>query len=158
MSQVTTSIRIQGTLERVFDLVTTAKYWPQWHLATVAVSGQIDQPMQLGDVIRERARIGGVEGEGDWKVVNYERPRRVVLHVSGTEIGEVRITYGFEQHGSKVEFKRTLEFDASHLPENLRQATERQMETDSESGLRRLKGVVEAMLFDPEDRNLHQAH
>ena len=145
MSQVTTKISIHGTPERVFDLVTTAKYWPQWHPATVAVSGQIEHPMQMGDVIRERARIGGVEGEGDWKVVEHERPRRVVMRVPGTQVGDVQITYGFVTHGDEVEFTRSLEFDVSLLPENLRPVVERQMETDSAAGLRRLKELVESM-------------
>jgi uncharacterized protein YndB with AHSA1/START domain len=146
MSQVTTGTGIQGPIEQVFDLVTTARYWPLWHPATVAVSGAIDHPMRLGDVIREHARIAGVEGEGDWTVVEYERPHRVVLHVPGTRVGDVEITYGFEQQGNLVQFNRTLQFDASSFPDDGRRAIERQMETDSVEGLRRLKALVEETL------------
>ncbi len=35
MSVVVNRIEIAGTLDRVFELVTTAKYWPQWHPATI---------------------------------------------------------------------------------------------------------------------------
>jgi Polyketide cyclase / dehydrase and lipid transport len=123
------------------------KYWPQWHPASVSVSGAVDQPMHLGDVIREHARIGGLDGEGDWTVVEYERPRRLMLRVLGTPIGDVQITYRFEARDGAVEYTRVLEFDASNLPENLRMAVERQMETDSAAGLSRLKQLVEQQLL-----------
>ena len=79
MSTVTNNILIRGEPGAVFDLVTTAKYWTQWHPATVAVGGQIDKPMRLGDVIRERARIGGTEAENDWTVSEWKRPSWVAL-------------------------------------------------------------------------------
>jgi hypothetical protein len=146
MSRVSNSIVIRGDDARVFDLVTTAKYWPEWHPATVSVGGQTDRPMQLGDVIRERARIGGLEGEGDWRVVEYERPRRVVLRVAGTQFGDVQIIYGFQAEAGEVQFTRTLEFDVSNLPENARRAVEQQMQMDSDVGVGRLKQLVERMI------------
>lgn len=146
MSRVTNTVLIQGEPEHIFDLVTTPKFWPRWHPATVSVKGAIDQPMRLGDMIRERAKIGGVEGEGDWKVMECDRPRRVVLHVEGTAIGAVNITYQFEAGPDEVEFTRILDFDASALPENVRPLVERQMATDSAEGLARLKAFVEHQL------------
>src|SRR5262245_8578270 len=59
MPRVVNSVRIDGAVEQVFDLVTTTKYWPQWHPATVGVGGVTERPIALGDVIHERARIGG---------------------------------------------------------------------------------------------------
>jgi hypothetical protein len=147
MSVVVNRIEIAGTLNRVFDFVTTAKYWPQWHPATIAVSGAVDSPVTLGDVIRERARIGGGVGENDWTVVEHERPRRVVLWMPGTRLGDLQITYLFEPSGAQVEFTRELQFDLSNLPATIdRNAVERQMSSDSAEGLRRLRVLVERKL------------
>ena len=60
MAQVTNTIVIDGPIDRVFDEVTTTRTWPQWHPATVEVGGVIDRPIQLGDKIYEKARIGGL--------------------------------------------------------------------------------------------------
>ena len=82
--RVTKNILIRGSANRIFDLVTTAQYWTQWHPATVSVSGAIEQPMQIGDKIRERARIAGMEAEGAWTVAEWKRPTRVVLKMPAT--------------------------------------------------------------------------
>ena len=58
MATLTTTIQIHGALAPVFDLVTTTRFWPQWHPATIGVGGVTERPFQLGDKIRERAHIG----------------------------------------------------------------------------------------------------
>jgi hypothetical protein len=93
------------------------------------------------------ARIGGGVGENDWTVVEHERPRRVVLWMPGTRLGDLQITYLFEPSGAQVEFTRELQFDLSNLPATIdRNAVERQMSADSAEGLRRLRVLVERKL------------
>jgi hypothetical protein len=140
-------ILIRGPMDRVFDLVTTARYWPEWHPATLSVGGAVETPMQLGDSIHERARIGGTIGENDWAVVEHARPSRVVLRMPGTRLGDLEIVYRFAARGDAVEFTRELEFDLANLPANVdKRAIERQMETDSAEALRRLKSLIERLL------------
>lgn len=144
--RVTKAILIRGPVGRVFDLVTTAKYWTQWHPATISVSGAIEQPIQRGDKIRERARIGGIIAENEWQVTEHRRPSRAVLRMPGTRLGDLKITYRFKQRDAEVEFTRELEFDLSKLPALTRSEVERQMDSDSEIGLKRLEALVEEML------------
>jgi uncharacterized protein YndB with AHSA1/START domain len=79
MTSVITTVKIAGAPEPVFDLVTTARFWPQWHPATMAVGGVTERPYRFGDRIYERGRIGNQDFETSWKVVEYIRPSRVVL-------------------------------------------------------------------------------
>jgi len=146
MPRVTKKILIQGPMERVFDLVTTAKYWTQWHPATISVTGAIDQPMQRGDTIRERARVAGIIAENDWTVVKRKRLSHVALKMPGTRLGDLELVYRFQPRGAEVEFTRELEFDLSKLPPLTRSEIERQLLSDSEVGLKRLKTLVEGML------------
>jgi hypothetical protein len=140
---------IRGDPEAVFDLVTTARYWPQWHPATVGVSGQVQQPMQLGDVIRERARIGGVEAENDWRVTEWSRPRRLVMEMPGTRLGDLKITYSFELTDHGVEFRRELVFDVSAMPQEISLKIVQQMENDSRVATERIKALAEGILTPP---------
>jgi len=48
MTRAANQVTIGGPPERVFDLVTTARYWPDWHPATLAVGGVTERPMALG--------------------------------------------------------------------------------------------------------------
>ncbi len=146
MARVTKKILIHGPIERVFDLVTTAKYWTQWHPVTISVSGAIDQPMQRGDKIRERARVAGIIAENDWTVVKRKRLSHVALKMPGTRLGDLEIVYRFQAHGVEVEFTRELEYDLSKLPALTRNEIKRQLVSDSEVGLKRLKTLVEGML------------
>lgn len=143
MTTVTNTIRLRGEPDAIFDLVTTARYWTEWHPATLAVSGQIERPMRLGDVIRERAKIGSVIAENDWTVTEWERNRRVVLSMPDTRLGDLKITYSFVSTPEGLAYTRTLEFDASLLPEPAQAAIISQMESDSKIAVQRIQELVE---------------
>lgn len=143
MANVTNTIHISGEPDAIFDFVTTARHWTRWHPATLRVSGQIEQPMRAGDIIREHARIGGMDAENDWKVTQLERPQRVVLSMPKTRLGDLKISYTFEPRGDGIEFVRSLEYDTAGVAAELAARIERQMVQDSEEAVRRLKGIVE---------------
>lgn len=143
MTTVKNQIHLRGKYGDIFDLVTTAKYWTQWHPATVEVRGQIETPMQLGDVIWERAKIGEAIGENDWTVTEWARPTRFVLSMPSTRLGDLKITYGFTPHGDGVEYTRELQYDASGFPPPVAKQIEQQMASDSAEALHRIKALVE---------------
>lgn len=109
-TRVENQIDIRGDGGRVFDMVTTAKYWPQWHPATLGVSGAIDKPMQLGDVIVERANIFGIPGTAEWHVTEWTRPTSVKLESQGSFLARATIRYTFSPSGESVKFTRTLDY------------------------------------------------
>ena len=113
MPSVSHSFECDGPVERVFDLVTTAKFWPQWHPATRDVEGDVDRPAQLGDRITEHVVIAGVEATGTWSVVECDRPHRLVL-VAELPVGRFRINYEFTHTCTSdaecTRMRRDLEF------------------------------------------------
>ena len=133
---------VQGEPRAVFDLVTTAKYWTQWHPATISVSGQIEKPLKIGDVVHERAKIGNAEGENDWTVVECDQPKHLMLFMPGTRLGDLRITYDFKQTDKGIEFTRTLSYDASALPTEAREMIEQQLTSDSKLAVERIAAMV----------------
>ena len=54
MTAVVNTVTINGAPKAVFDLITTARLWPQWHPATKGVGGVVERPYGLGDMIHER--------------------------------------------------------------------------------------------------------
>jgi uncharacterized protein YndB with AHSA1/START domain len=146
MAQVVNQVTIDGPIETVFDEVTTTSSWPDWHPATVAVGGVTDRPIASGDKIQEVARIGGQEYEGDWTVVEFERPSHLKMQVleSGTAI-----TYSFVAEGPRsTRFTRTLDFDTAQFANSAAEpaALERLMYSQSETALGKLKGLVEGRM------------
>ncbi len=100
---VVNTITIAGAPEAVFDLVTTARFWPQWHPATKAVGGVIERPYRQGDQIYERGQIGNRDFQVIWKVVEWVRPSDVVLR---TEKPPAQITYTFQPGEGVTVFTR----------------------------------------------------
>jgi hypothetical protein len=145
MARVVNTVAIDGPADRVFDLVTTTKYWPQWHPATTGVGGVIDRPLALGDIVREQAQIGGHQYEGDWTVVEHTRPAHLVLSAGS---GRIQIRYSFQPVGDATEFKRELIFNPEDFARGMVEpaAVETLMYRQSEEGLRKLKQMVEALL------------
>lgn len=143
MSRVTNTIFIRGDASAIFDFVTTAKHWTTWHPATLGVSGQIEEPMRLGDVIRERARIGESVGANDWTVTEWEKNTRVVLSMPNTRLGDLQITYTFARRDGGVEFTRELVFEASAFSPEIEYALSKQMQSDSRIATERLKQMFE---------------
>jgi hypothetical protein len=145
MAQVVNTTQINGPLEAVFDLVTTTRFWPQWHPATTGVGGVTERPMLLGDKIRERANIGGHIFEGNWTVVEHHRPERVVLLM---ESGRIKISYSFQTVGQATEFRRELAFHPEDFSASVADpaALEKLMYAQSEQALQKLKQLVETIL------------
>lgn len=152
MITIASITHIDGPAESVFDLVTSARLWPEWHPATLAVSGVTQQPYQLGDVVQERVRFAGLELDVSWRVAEHMRPARVVLQALTSP---ARITYSFAARGDAVAFRRELEYDEKLLRQLLRGSGDPDalMQAQSDEGVRRLKALVEALLREERAAN-----
>ena len=145
MNIVINKVRIARPLDVVFDLVTTARHWPEWHPSTISVSGTIERPYQLGDTIRQRAHVAGRIRDGVWTVTEHRHPERVVLQMYG---GELEIRYSFEQLQGSTRVIRRLTYPVAFV-ENRHDLTavEEMMHAESEQGLQQLKTLIEGKLL-----------
>ncbi len=152
LASVVTTITIDGNLEGVFDIITTARFWPQWHPATTEVGGVTQRPYQLGDRIHERGRIRNKDYLITWKVTEYIRPTHVVLR---SERSAAEITYSFHENVYKTVFERNLEFRMEDLDDLMltRDQVVGLMKAQSESAVNEVKNSVEKILRE-ESREL----
>lgn len=109
MPKVSHALVSDRPIETVFDVVTTARFWPQWHPATRRVEGDVDGPAQLGDRITEHVMIAGRQGSGTWTVVQHDRPNHLALETD-LAIGQLRISYQFTVVDGVTRFQRDLDF------------------------------------------------
>lgn len=109
MPQVSHHVVVDRPIRAVFDVVTTARFWPEWHPATRAVEGDIDHPARLGDRITEHVTIAGLEGTGTWTVTEYDPPHHLALETD-LAFGHLRISYQLATEGGGTRFQRDLDF------------------------------------------------
>jgi uncharacterized protein YndB with AHSA1/START domain len=137
MPRVSHHFVVSRPIDAVFDVVTTARFWTEWHPATRGVEGDVDHPARLGDRITEHVSIAGIEGSGTWTVVEYDRPHHLALETEFA-VGRLRISYQLAAvAGGGTRFQRDLDF-----PELGPQASA-VMETQSAAGTASLALVVE---------------
>jgi uncharacterized protein YndB with AHSA1/START domain len=145
MTTVVTTVTIEGAPEAVFDLVTTARFWPQWHPATRAVGGVTERPFRLGDRIYEAGRIGEQAFQTSWKVVEHARPSRIVLQ---SETSPTRIAYSFQPRDGGTVFTRELAYKVGNFAAvaAVPGGAEALMRSQSEQAVKQLKAMVEKIL------------
>ncbi len=110
MPRVSHHFIVDRPIELVFDIVTTARFWPEWHPATRGVEGDIDHPARLGDRIIEHVTIAGITGTGTWTVVEHDPPHSLALE---SVLGDNRLRIGYRLgtvDGGSTRFERYLDF------------------------------------------------
>jgi len=138
---------IVGPLDAVFDLITTARYWPELHPATLEVKGSIYHPVLLGETIEERVNIFGVPGTVTWTVVERRRPHGLTLRGRSRRGGRAEIHYDFSANGGRVTFTRTLRYAFLGLAGPLDWLWVKPiMERQSAIATRNLKALVERLV------------
>jgi hypothetical protein len=137
MPRVSHHFVVDRPIEAVFAVVSTARFWPEWHLATRGVEGDIDHPARLGDRITEHATIAGIEGSGIWTVTEHTPPYRLAFETE-LAVGHLRTAYAFTTVPDVgTRFQRDLDF-----PE-LGPRVYAAMEVESVQGINRLARLVE---------------
>jgi uncharacterized protein YndB with AHSA1/START domain len=142
MPRVSHHFVVDRPIDAVFDVVTTARFWTEWHPATRGVEGDVDHPARLGDRIIEHVTIAGIEGSGTWTVVEYDRPHQLALETD-LAVGHLRIAYQLTTVDGGTRFQRDLDF-----PE-LGPQVNAAMEAQSAEGITSLGQLVRRMVPPP---------
>jgi uncharacterized protein YndB with AHSA1/START domain len=116
-SVATVSVHVDRPVEEVFDFITTASKWTQWHPATVSVSGAIFHPALEGETIVEKVRYGIARDRFAWKVEEREAPHRWVIRAKSERHGQkVKIAYTLKPEDGGTRWEREMTF---YLPGTL---------------------------------------
>ena len=146
MTRIYNSIQISHPIERVFDFVTTPSKWPQWHPASVSVSGNANHSLLPGETVTEKIHVAGHSGEARWLVRERSVPHRWVIDGTGKNGGAAMITYTLTPYSGGTTFERELVYA---MPNPLFAVLDwlilhRRMRADSGEALRRLKRLLES--------------
>lgn len=141
MNIVLNKIRINSPIETVFETVTTAQFWPEWHPSCSGVDGVVDAPYQLDDEIHQVAYVAGKTRRGTWLVTEHVPLQKVTLEMDG---GRLQIRYTFIQSGGTTRVIRRLTYPMPSEPGGYTsEKLEKAMHEESELGLQQLKSLIE---------------
>ncbi len=146
MTRIYTAAHIRKPVEQVFDYVTTAGNWPQWHPSSLGVTGAIDHSGLPGEKITEKFLVAGRRGEVIWEVKEREAPRRWVIDgvIEGRGHGGA-ITYRLTPKDGGTFFEREFIYPVSKPLFALLDwlVLRNRVKAESDDALRRLKQRLE---------------
>ncbi len=146
MTHISRSTSIARPPDAVFALMTDVDRLPAW-AATVVETRDLSHPtLEVGCTFRQTFRVLGHELDSEWRVTEFDPPRRVTYEASSAEGGRLEMVQTVRplEQGSEV----TLEIDYE-LPGGIlgriadRVIAERQNEHDAERSLEALKRIAE---------------
>jgi len=112
---IETAIVIARAPARVFEFVTTAARWHEWHPATVAVREAPDRPLTTGETMVETIAALGRRFYARWTVRACEPPRLWVIATTSAD-GDARVVYRLSPHEDGTRFERRLEYRSHRWP------------------------------------------
>ncbi|WP_435517351.1 SRPBCC family protein [Variovorax sp. GT1P44] len=130
----------------VFAYVTTPGNWPKWHPSSLAVSGAVDHPLQIGETVTEDFEVAGRRGRALWRVTAREPDRlwRISGTIEGREAGTV--SYSLAPTSTGTRFVREFDYRMPNLMLALlnRLSLQRRIEAESAQAVRQLKERIES--------------
>jgi uncharacterized protein YndB with AHSA1/START domain len=146
MTQIRTEAEIRRSPDDVFTYVTTPANWPRWHPSSIAVSGDANHPLDVGETCVEEFVVAGRHGITTWTVRERVVPSRWIIEASPPNGGHAEITYALEPAGSGTHFVRTLRYRMPNAALAILDllAIRQRVEAESIEATRRLKKVLEA--------------
>jgi uncharacterized membrane protein len=146
MTRIYSTIQIDRPVEAVFEFVTTAANWPQWHPSSLGVSQGADHSLVVGEQVTEEFLVAWQRGRVVWTVREREVPCWWVIagEIIGRNHGGV-ISYRLSPREGATLFEREFVYDTPGLllPLADRLVVRRRVERESAEALRRLKGALE---------------
>lgn len=105
MSTITESRDVPGTPEQVADLVADLSRWPEWFALHKGWIGEPPTTARVGATFKHKVRVLGVPADVEWKVVELDLPRRVVLKGKGSKRTSMEIDFRIapREDGSRIE-------------------------------------------------------
>lgn len=145
-TRIVTVASIQRPPTVVFDYVTTPAHWPVWHPSSLAVSGSVDHPLDLGEQVTEEFRVAGRRGRVVWTVAAREPPSKWTIEgkIDGRPAGTV--TYSLTSTALGTRFEREFTYRAPSLWFAIINwfMLRAQIQLESDTAVLRLKSLLEA--------------
>jgi uncharacterized protein YndB with AHSA1/START domain len=146
VTNVCVAVHVKQPVEKVFDYITTASNWPEWHPSTVRVSGAVFHPALEGETIVETVRLGIARDRFTWKVEERQAPNRWVIRATSERYRQkVRIVYTLTAKDEGTLWEREMCFD---IPKSLELLDKllfsKLVRRNSETAVRQLKEVMES--------------
>jgi len=154
MSNIYQSVFIDKPITEVFRFVTTPENWLDWHPSSVSVNGDIDHPMETGELVTEEFLVAGKPGTVIWTVLEKRFPDHWLISGNVVGIATGIIKYRLADESSGTRFERIFTYKMSNLLLTIMDKLfiRRHIQSESGQALYCLKVIMEGDSWEMETR------
>ena len=146
VTRIGTAVDIARPPAEVYAYVTTPGHWPEWHPSSLAVHGDVDHSLLIGETVIEDFQVAGRRGQVTWQVAAREPGRRWQISgdIDGREAGTV--TYRLPPVAAGTHFVREFDYRSPNLLFAVLNALSlrRRIAAESQQAVRQLKDRSES--------------
>ena len=147
MASIRLSAHVDAPIDRVFQMATDFKRYPEWNVAFVEVAEVLGPPDKVGTRITATMTLLHRKMQGWAEIADFNRPRFLKLEGVSTDGGKICMEYLFKRVGrtTDIEFYSNYELPAGPFDGILDWVfVERAAERDLRHSMENLKALVEA--------------
>ena len=147
MAEIRLSAHVDAPIDRVFELATDFKRYPEWNVAFVEVADVLGPPDKVGTRITATMTLLDRKMQGWAEIEVFNRPRFVKLEGVSTDGGKICMEYLFKRIGltTDIEFYSNYELPPGPFAGILDWVyVNRAAERDLRHSMENLKALVEA--------------
>jgi uncharacterized membrane protein len=146
MTQVRISAYLEAPIDRVFELATDFKRYPEWNVSYAEVPQVLGPSNQLGTRIETTTKLLDRRIEGWSEIIEIDQPRHLKLRGSAREGGRLDVDYRFTPAGMTTDAEVEIEYELPAGPFGRivdRLFIERTVERDLRHSMENFKALAE---------------
>jgi len=147
MTHVRTSAHLDAPIDRVFELATDYKRYPEWNVNYVEVPEVLGPAHKAGTRIRSTMKLLDRKLEGWAEITEIDQPKFIKLTGTSNEGGKLIAEYRFTPAGTTTDVTAEVEYELPAGPFGKifdRLFIERTVERDLHHSMENFKALVEA--------------
>jgi uncharacterized membrane protein len=146
MTQLRTTAHLEAPIDRIFELLTDFKRYPEWNVNYVEVPEVIGPTNKVGTRIHAVMRLLDRKLTGWAEIVEIEQPSHVKLSGRGDEGGSTITEFRLQPRGLATEVEALIDYELPAGPFGKvldRLFVERTVERDLRHSMENFKALVE---------------
>lgn len=108
--RVQSTVRVEASPEEVWEILIDVDRWPDWVAFTDEVTYVSEGPFGEGTVYRERSGPGPLKSESEWRVTEFDPPRRTV-HRGDIGILQPILTLELDPANGYTRIHQTIDYE-----------------------------------------------
>ena len=142
MGQITATVELPASPEKVFELAGDPNSFEKWLTLHVKFKSEVPAKLATGAQFTEVVSMMGMPNTITWNVDEYTAPNRLVISGTGMAGVKIAITVAVEAAGDGAKLDLSTSFEGQMIVGALGKAIEKQGQVELDKSIEQLKALL----------------